>query len=126
MVTRKALIGAAARILSPGCKHDHMLVLVGPQGCRKSTTLKKLGKDSLYTMTGKDAYEQLQGFWIIELGEMAATRKAEIESIKQFVSKQEDNYRAAYARRTQCHPRQCAFFGTTNDEEFLRGARRSL
>lgn len=130
-VTRKALIGAAARILSPGCKHDHMLVLVGPQGCHKSTTLKKLGKDwfsdSLYTMSGKDAYEQLQGNWIIELSEMAATRKAEVEQIKQFVSKQEDNYRAAYARRTQCHPRQCAFFGTTNDEEFLRdptGARR--
>ena len=130
-VTRKALIGAVARILSPGCKHDHMLVLVGPQGCHKSTTLKKLGKDwfsdSLYTMSGKDAYEQLQGNWIIELSEMAATRKAEVEQIKQFVSKQEDNYRAAYARRTMCHPRQCAFFGTTNDEEFLRdptGARR--
>lgn len=130
-VTRKALIGAAARILSPGCKYDYMLVLVGPQGCRKSTTLRKLGKewfsDSLFTMTGKEAYEQLQGNWIIELSEMAATRKAEIEQIKQFVSKQEDNYRAAYARRTQCHPRQCAFFGTTNDDEFLRdptGARR--
>lgn len=130
-VTRKALIGAAARVLSPGCKHDHMLVLVGPQGCHKSTTLKKLGKDwfsdSLYTMSGKDAYEQLQGNWIIELSEMAATRKAEVEQIKQFISKQEDNYRAAYTRRTQCHPRQCAFFGTTNDEEFLRdptGARR--
>lgn len=78
-------------------------------------------------MTGKDAYEQLQGNWIIELAEMAATRKAEIEQIKQFVSKQEDTYRAAYARRTQSHPRQCAFFGTTNDDEFLRdptGARR--
>lgn len=130
-VTRKALIGAAARILMPGCKHDHMLVLVGPQGSYKSTTLKKLGKDwfsdSLYTMGGKEAYEQLQGNWIIELSEMAAARKAEVEQIKQFVSKQEDNYRAAYARRTQCHPRQCAFFGTTNDEEFLRdptGARR--
>lgn len=130
-VTRKALIGAVARVLSPGCKHDHVLVLVGPQGCRKSTTLAKLGgkwfSDSLYTMSGKDAYEQLQGNWIIEIAEMAATRKAEVEQIKQFVSKQEDTYRAAYARRTQTHPRQCAFFGTTNDEEFLRdptGARR--
>lgn len=130
-VTRKALLGAAARILRPGCKHDHMLVLIGPQGCRKSTTLAKLGRewfsDSLYTMSGKDAYEQLQGSWIIEIAEMAATRKAEVEAIKQFVSKQEDTYRAAYARRTQTHPRQCAFFGTTNDEEFLRdmtGARR--
>lgn len=130
-VTRKALLGAVARILSPGCKHDHVLVLVGPQGCRKSTTLAKLGKtwfsDSLYTMTGKDAYEQLQGYWIIEMGEMAATKKADLEQIKQFVSKQTDSYRAAYARRTQEHPRQCAFFGTTNDDEFLRdstGGRR--
>jgi predicted P-loop ATPase len=130
-VTRKALIGAVARIYSPGCKHDHALVLVGPQGCRKSTTLAKLGKqwfsDSLYTVSGKDAYEQLQGHWIIEMGEMAATKKAELEQIKQFMSKQTDSYRAAYARRTQEHPRQCAFFGTTNDNEFMRdstGGRR--
>ena len=125
-VTRKALIGAVARIMKPGCKHDHILVLVGPQGCRKSTTLAKLGKswfsDSFYTVQGKEAYEQIQGFWLIEMGEMAATRKAELESIKQFVSKQSDSYRAAYAKRTQEHPRQCAFFGTTNDDEFLRDA----
>lgn len=125
-VTRKALIGAVARIMQPGCKHDHILVLVGPQGCRKSTTLAKLGKswfsDSFYTVQGKEAYEQIQGFWLIEMGEMAATRKAELESIKQFVSKQSDSYRAAYAKRTQEHPRQCAFFGTTNDDEFLRDA----
>lgn len=108
-----------------------MLVLVGPQGCRKSTTLAKLGRtwfsDSLYTVSGKEAYEQIQGYWIIEMGEMAATRKAELEQIKQFMSKQTDSYRAAYARRTQEHPRQCAFFGTTNDDEFLRdptGGRR--
>ena len=130
-VTRKSLIGAVARIFQPGCKHDHMLVLVGPQGCRKSTTIMKLGKnwysDSLYTVTGKEAYEQLQGYWIIEMGEMAATRKAELEQIKQFMSKQSDNFRSAYARRTMDHPRQCCFFGTTNDEEFLRdptGGRR--
>ena len=130
-VTKASLVGAVARIYKPGCKHDHMLVLVGPQGCRKSTTLAKLGKewfsDSLYTVAGKDAYEQIQGYWIIEMGELAATRKAEAEQIKQFMSKQTDTYRAAYARRTQEHPRQCAFFGSTNDVEFLKdytGARR--
>ena len=130
-VTRKGLLGAVARIYQPGCKHDHMPVLVGPQGTFKSTTLAKLGKgwfsDSLYTMSGKEAYEQVQGSWIIELSEMAATKKSEVEQTKQFISKQTDIYRAAYARRPQEHPRQCAFFGTTNDDEFLRdptGARR--
>jgi predicted P-loop ATPase len=130
-VTGKSLLGAVARIMCPGTKHDHVLVLVGPQGCRKSSTLAKLGKkwfsDSLYTLVGKDAFEQLQGHWIIELGEMAAMRKIELEQIKQFLSKQSDSYRSAYARRSQVHPRQCAFFGSTNDEEFLRdpsGARR--
>lgn len=130
-VTRAALLGAVARIMTPGCKHDHMLVLVGPQGCRKSTTLMKLGRDwfsdSLFTMAGKDALEQLQGYWIIELGEMAAARKSEVEQIKSFISKQVDSYRSPYGRRVQDHPRQCAFFGSTNDDEFLRdatGARR--
>ncbi len=130
-VTRKAFIGAVARIMRPGCKHDHVLVLVGKQGIGKSTFLHTIGKewfsDSLFTFNGKDAFEQLQGAWIIELSEMASISKTEIELVKQFLSKQEDIYRAAYDRRTQVHPRQCAFFGTTNDDEFLRdwtGSRR--
>lgn len=131
MVTSKALIGAVARIYRPGCKHDHVLVLVGPQGCGKSTTIAALGKewfsDSLYTLNGKEAYEQLQGKWLIEMGEMAATKRAELEQIKQFISKQSDSFRPAYGRRTKEYKRQCAFFGTTNDVEFLRdstGGRR--
>ncbi len=130
-VTRKSLVGAVARVFQPGCKHDHMLVLIGPQGTGKSTLVRKIGgqwfSDSLTTVSGKEAFELLQGAWIIEMGELAATRRADIESIKLFISKQEDTYRAAYGRRTMPHPRQCVFFGTTNDEEFLHdptGGRR--
>jgi predicted P-loop ATPase len=122
-VTRKALLGATARVMNPGVKHDHVLVLVGPQGCRKSTTIAKLGgnwyTDSLYTMNGKEASELIQGYWLVELSEMAATRKSDVEMIKQFLTKTSDNFRAAYDRRAMEHPRQCAFFGTTNDDEFL-------
>ncbi|SPF40777.1 conserved hypothetical protein [Candidatus Desulfosporosinus infrequens] len=130
-VTRKALTAAVARVLNPGCKYDFMLLLIGKQGLGKSYILKKLGgkwfSDSLTTVTGKEAYEQLQGVWIIEVGELSAAKKADIDALKHFISKQEDIFREAYGRRTGIFPRQCIFVGTTNDYECLRdktGGRR--
>ncbi|WP_102400189.1 virulence-associated E family protein [Haloimpatiens massiliensis] len=123
-VTRKILVAAVARVFNPGCKFDNMPVLSGPQGIGKSTIIKKLGmewySDSLTTVSGKEAYEQLQGVWLLEMGEMMATKKADIEATKHFLSKTEDIYRVAYGRRTSRFPRQCVFIGTTNDREFLR------
>lgn len=123
-VTRKILTAAVARVFVPGIKFDNMPVLSGTQGLGKSTIIKKLGRewysDSLTTVSGKEAYEQLQGVWILEMGEMMATKKADIEATKHFLSKTEDIYRVAYGRRTSRFPRQCIFVGTTNDREFLR------
>lgn len=123
-VIRKHLTAAVARVMRPGIKYDTMLTLTGAQGIGKSTFIRLLGKDwysdSLTTVNGKEAYEQLQGNWLIEMGELTATRKADIEAVKQFLSKGEDIYRVAYGRRTSRFPRQCIFFGTSNDKEFLR------
>lgn len=123
-VTRKMLIAAVGRVEHPGLKFDNMVVLEGPQGIGKSYIFKKLGKkwfsDSLTTVQGKEAFEQLRGFWIIEMGELAALKKSEVEPIKQFISKQVDSYRVAYGRRISEFPRQCIFVGTTNESTFLR------
>lgn len=123
-VSRIALTAAVARIFAPGIKYDNVVVLVGPQGCGKSTILKKLGcdwfSDTLTTMQGKEAYEQIQGFWIIEIGELAAMKRYEVETVKQFTSKSEDSYRAAYGHHVETHKRQCVFFGTTNTYDFLK------
>lgn len=123
-VTRKTLAAAVARIFRPGCKFDYMLTLRGRQGLGKSTILKKLGgvwfSDTFTTVQGKDAYEQLQGVWIMEVGELAGMRKSEAETIKLFLSKQVDRFRPAYGRRTQEFKRQCIFIGTTNETQFLR------
>ena len=125
-VTRKALVAAVARIYRPGCKFDYMLTLRGRQGLGKSALIAKLGgrwfSDSFTTLQGKDAYEQVMGVWIMEVGELAGMRKAEAETIKLYVSKQVDRFRPAYGRRTQEFPRQCIFIGTTNESQFLRDA----
>ena len=123
-VTRKALVAAVARIYRPGCKFDYVLTLRGRQGLGKSALVAKLGgqwfSDSFATLQGKDAYEQVQGVWLMEIGELAGLRKAEAEQIKLYVSKQVDRFRPAYGRRTQEFPRQCIFIGTTNETQFLR------
>ena len=123
-VTRKTMAAAVARIYKPGCKFDYMLTLRGHQGIGKSALIAKLGgqwfSDTFTTMQGKDAYEQVQGVWIMEVGELAGMRKAEAETIKLYISKQVDRFRPAYGRRLQEFPRQCVFIGTTNETQFLR------
>ncbi len=120
----KTLAGAVARVMAPGTKFDLVLVLEGPQGIGKSTLVKKLGmqwfSDTFMNIQGKDAYEQLQGAWLIELGELAGLRRAEVETIKHFISKSEDFFRPAYGRVVEAFPRQCVFIGTTNSAEFLK------
>lgn len=125
-VTRMTLTAAITRAFEPGCKYDYMLVLVGTQGEAKSQLLKRLARgwfsDSFQTVHGKEAFEQLQGVWIMEVAELSAFRKAEVESIKHFLSKQSDHYRAAYGRALKEYKRQCIFIGTTNRDEFLKDA----
>lgn len=128
---RKTLTGAVARIFSPGVKFDTMLILAGKQGLGKSTFFRRLGmdwySDSLQTFEGKDAAELLQGYWIIEAGELTGMTKSEMNTVKQFLSKEDDVYRASYGRRTEKHPRRCIIVGTTNEAEFLKdytGGRR--
>lgn len=127
-ITRKALVGAVARIMEPGCKFDYMPVLVGGQGRGKSSIISKLAggndwfSDSVTTFDGKNAFEAITGKWLIEIPEMQAFDKATMNQAKAFITKQSDFYRAAYAEFPEDRGRQCVFFGTTNDHDCLRDA----
>lgn len=128
-VTRKTFAAAVARVFQPGIKFDYMLVLNGRTGLGKSTFFDKLAgewfSDSLTfadMAKGKDAPEKVQGFWILEIPELAGIRKTDVNNVKAFLSRRDDNYRASYGHNSESHPRQCIIVGSTNSESmgFLR------
>lgn len=129
------MISAAARILRPGCKVDTMLVLEGGQGLGKTSVTQLLfGGDRWYmdaqrSPAEKDFYQDLQGKWGVEIGEMTSFSKAEANKVKQTLSATSDTYRPSYGRYSRTFPRQCVFVGTTNECEWQRdhtGGRRYL
>jgi putative DNA primase/helicase len=123
---RKFLISAVARVMRPGCKADHMLILEGQQGILKSKSLHALAgdwfADQIADLGSKDSCQDLRGVWIIELSELSAIRPGEVEKVKAYISRQVDHYRPSYGRRSMDVPRQCVFVGTTNTAEYLSDA----
>lgn len=123
-VTRKWMCGAVARVMDPGVKFDTAIVLYGSQGLGKSLILERLGRkwfnNSLVDIKTKDALEQIQGSWIVELAELAPTYKNDNEIVKAFISRTSDRFRSPYGRRTEEYPRQCVFAGSTNNLMFLK------
>lgn len=128
LVSRKTFVAAVARIYRPGTKFDHILTLDGIQGIGKSTVWKVMAgieyfSDalSLTDMEDKAGAEKLQGFWIVEIGELAGMKRAEIERVKSFITTTDDKYRPSYGRVVESHPRQCIMVATVNGENgYLR------
>jgi putative DNA primase/helicase len=124
---RKFLIAAAARILLPGCKVDSILVLVGPQGARKSWFLSILGGDHFcdtpVQIGDKDGLLALHAAWIHEWAELDTYRRArDQQAVKAFLTSKTDTFRAPYERAPRQYPRRCVIAATTNDEQFLSDA----
>lgn len=124
LVGRIFLVGMVARVMEPGCKWDYMPIFEGAQGRGKSTALRVLGgewfADTQLHIGEKDAYMQLDGVWLYEIGEMDSFNRSETTQVKAFVTTQRDRYREPYARRIIERPRQVAFAGTTNQGEYLK------
>lgn len=125
--------GLVKRIIEPGCKFDYVLVLEGPQGSRKSTSLGILGGDwhveTTMSTDSKDFFMQFQGKAIIEFSEGETLSRTEVKRMKAIITMQSDKYRPPYERVSQDFPRRCVFAMTTNQEEYLKdetGNRRWL
>ena len=62
----------------------------------------------------------LAGAWFVELSELAAMTRSEVEAVKSFISRTVDRYRQAYGRHVIEQPRRCVFIATTNEQTYLR------
>ena len=124
-MTRKHFTAAVSRVMAPGCKYDYCLILTGAEGIGKSTLFSVMGgdwfNDSLVTTEGKSGMEQLRMGWIIELAELSSIKRSDVEQVKNYITRREDIYRAAYGAVVEKYPRQCIFCGTTNETNFLKG-----
>jgi predicted P-loop ATPase len=132
-VGRIILVSAVARIYRPGCKVDTVPIFEGRQGAKKSTAMRVMFDpwftDDLAELGSKDAALQTRGVWGIEIGELDAMSRSEVSKVKAFVSRTTDRYRPPYGSRVIEVPRGCSFWGTTNQDHYLKdetGNRRYL
>jgi predicted P-loop ATPase len=133
-ISRCFLLAMVARIYDPGCKADYMVVLEGAQGIGKSQACRILGGDyfgdNLPPLDGhneKEVSAFLAGKWLVEDSELASHNRGEINRLKSFLSRQEEDFRRPYARLPVFERRTCILIGTTNEETYLRdttGGRR--
>jgi predicted P-loop ATPase len=125
-IGRKVLIAAARRARQPGCKFDIITVLEGDEGWNKSTTISTLAGDDFFSdqnilgARDKEIQEQLSGVWMHEMADMTGMKKAEVEHVKSFASRQTDRARPAYGHVLEHKPRRSIDWATTNDEEYLQ------
>lgn len=121
----KWLISAVARIMNPGCKVDTAIILEGAQGKGKSSALQRLCPDAKWftdnvdSLGSKDSKLQSRGVWIVELGELSAMSRADVEHAKSFMSCQVDRFRPPYGKHLLVSPRQCVYAGTTNRDYYF-------
>lgn len=122
-ISRRWLISAVARAMSPGCKVDTVLILEGVTDLYKSTALKVLGgkffSDSKITIGSNDAMMLAGTNWIHEIAELTSFHASETEVQKAFFSSATDNFRPPYGHSVQKFDRLCVFVGSTNDDRYM-------
>jgi predicted P-loop ATPase len=124
-ISRKFLLAMVKRVFEPGCQWDYVIVLEGKQGKYKSSIARALASDkwfmdNLPDLKDKDSMLNLQGKWLIELGELADVKRADYNLVKAYLVRRTDTVRPHYGRLMTDVPRQSVFIGTINEGQYLK------
>lgn len=123
----RACVAAVARAFEPGYQVDSSLVLVGPQGTRKTSWVRWLAgpwSAALPDILAGDAdlFDPCHKAWIVEADEgFAVTRSGSRygDALKRFLTARSDTWRPKYGRTSRTMARRFVVWGTTNHEDFL-------
>ncbi len=129
MLMTKWLVSCVAAACEPsGVALEGILVFQGAQGLGKTLWFKRLADyDKGWLLEGatlnpsdKDSVKQAVSHWIVELGEIESTfKKSDIDQLKAFVTKKNDELRLPYDRAFTTYQRRTAFYASVNAREFL-------
>ncbi len=115
----------SGRILKPGVKADMVVVLIGEQGCGKSTGIEAIcPHPDFFTeidFNDKDADQarKMLGRLVGEISELKGLRTKDEESIKALVTRTQDEWIMKFKEFPTVYLRRITFIGTTNENNFL-------
>lgn len=122
-----------ARGMRPGIKGDTVLFLVGGQGYKKSQFFRILVDghvdgnqwftDAHFGLKDKDGKMLIGTSWGCEWSESEHAKSDKmIDTVKQFLSQQEEEFRPPYGKYLIKRPRRCVFFASSNDRILIHDA----
>lgn len=112
LVGRSIVLAHVARALQPGCKYDHSIVLLGPQGSGKSQLIRTLIGDAHFDDGPHDNVSR-PGLHAYEIADFTEWSEAELPALKAFMTAQTDRYRLPYQAPVRV-PREFVIWSTTN------------
>ena len=121
---RRFLIGAVRRTYEPGCVHDWLPVLVGPQGLGKSSILRELvapasewySDGTQLDGTPKEKLETTGPCVINEFADMGGLDRSDQAKLKAWFTRLWDQLRPAWERYAMHLPRKWVGVGTANPD----------
>lgn len=126
LMTRNFFFGMIKRVFEPGCYWGSILIAQdSTQGTGKSEIMRQITKNfsldvDINEVNDTELINRMNQYMVLNFDEMQGWSKQDTTKFKSWITTRSDNVRLKYAKRAQTFPRSCIYFGSTNDNAFLK------